>query len=172
MPSRKLISIEDYRRRVLRGFSDATLNGKLQAEIRKRESHCAETVQNIVTAFGDAERIDFEMIVEAAEFGHVAAVEALAAIIPVQEAQEYFDRALICVAVNDWAAPENYAAITKSLLKHGADPEAYDAKCRPLANATQHKEEVYALICAAIDAREDARDAKARQEVHRRQQHG
>ena len=162
MPNRKLISIEEYRRRVLHGFSETTLNGKLKAEIRKRENPCSETVQHIVQALGDAQRIDLEMIIEAAEFGHVPAVEALAAAVPAQAAQEYFDRALICVAINNWAAPENYAAITKRLLAHGADPEAYEAKCRPLSSATPHKEEVHALICAAIDAREDARDAADR----------
>lgn len=169
MPNRKLISVEEYRRRVLHGFSETTLNGKLKAEIRKHETPCAETVQHIVQALGDAQRIDLEMIVEAAEFGHVAAVEALAAVVPVQAAQEYFDRALICVAINDWSTPENYAAITKRLLAHGADPEAYDAKCRPLAGATPQKEEVYALICAAIDARENVRDAADRAAFKRQQ---
>ena len=150
---------------MLQGFSEATLNGKLKAEIRNRERPDAETVENIVKALGDAQRIDLEMIVDAAEFGHVAAVEALAAVVPVEEAQEYFDRALICVAVNDWAAPENYAAITKTLLAHGANPEAYETKCRQLANNCMKKEEVYALLCAEIDAREEMRDIAARESM-------
>lgn len=170
MPNRKLISIEEYRSRVLQGFSETTLNGKLKAEIHNRERTDAETVENIVKALGDAQRIDLEMIVDAAEFGHVAAVEALAAVVPVEEAQEYFDRALICVAVNDWAAPENYAAITKTLLAHGANPEAYETKCRQLANSCVKKEAVYALLCAEIDAREKMRDADARAAMQESQQ--
>lgn len=171
MPHRKLLTVEEFRRRVWRGFSAATLNGHLKAEIHSRKESDDEKLRHIVDAFRCPTQLDHELIVEAAEFGNIAAVEAMVARVPVQTAQDYYDRALISVAINDWAAPENYTAITKLLLAHGADPEAYETKCRQLANSTQKKEDVYVLLCAAIDTREEMRNQAARIAQQARKNH-
>lgn len=162
MPHRKLMTVDEFRRRVWRGLSDTTLNGHLKAEIHNRASNDDEKLSHIVDALGCPMRLDHELIVDAAEFGNVAAVAAMVKLVPAEAAQDYFDRALISVAINDWAPPENYTAITKILLEHGANPEAYETRCRQLANTSKKKEGVYALICAAIDTREEARDRAAR----------
>ena len=169
MPHRKLMTVDEFRRRVWRGFSDTTLNGHLKAEIHNRACNDDEKLHHIVAAFGCPTRLDHELIVDAAEFGNVTAVAAMVKLVPVDVAQDYFDRALISVAINDWARPEEYTAITKILLAHGADPEAYETSCRQLANASDKKEAVYALICDAIDAREESRDLAARA-AYRKQQ--
>lgn len=161
MPHRKLMTVDEFRRRVWRGLSDTTLNGHLKAEIHNRASNDDEKLTYIVDAMGCPTRLDRELIVDAAEFGNVAAVAAIVKLVPAKAAQDYFDRALISVAVNDWAQPENYTQITKILLDHGADPEAYETRCRQLANASEKKTGVYSLLCEAIDAREAARDRAA-----------
>lgn len=167
MPHRKLMCVDEFRRRVWRGFSAATLNSHLKAEIHNRHNGDDEKLCHIVAALGCPARLDHELIVEAAEFGNVAAMRAFAGLVPAAAAQDFYDRALISVAINDWASPENYVEITKLLLDHGANPEAYETQCRQLANASSKKDGVYALICAAIDTREAVRDAAAHAAFHR-----
>lgn len=166
MPNRDYMSVEDFRRAVFSGLSPAALNEDLKAAVRQR---CAETpVRDIVAALGTPARIDLEIIVDAAEYGHVDAIEALVGIVPAPAAQDYFDRALIGLAVNDFASPQEYFKIAELLIAHGADPEAYETTCRQLAGSSVKKEQIHNLFCDVIDARETARELAWQAERHRR----
>ncbi|HRI77022.1 MAG TPA: hypothetical protein PLX33_08540 [Alphaproteobacteria bacterium] len=166
MPHRELPSIEDFRRAVFAGLSTGALNDDLKYAVRTR---CRETpVHEIVEALGSAARIDLEIIVDAAEFGHVRTIEALVGVVDAAEAQDYFDRALIGLSVNDFATPQEYLKIAKTLIAHGADPEAYETTCRQLSGSDIRKEHIHALFCDVIDARETARDTARQEEWSRR----
>lgn len=166
MPNRDFMSIEDFRSAVLAGLSPAALNEDLKAAVRGR---CRETpVRDIVAALGKPARIDLEIIVDAAEYGNVDVIEALVGVVPAQEAQDYFDRALIGLAVNDFASPQEYLKIAQTLIAHGADPEAYETTCRQLAGSSAKKEPIHSLFCDVIDAREAARDRAWQAELRQR----
>jgi hypothetical protein len=166
MPNRDFMSIEDFRSAVFSGLSPAALNEDLKAAVRDR---CRQTpVRDIVAALGKPARIDLEIIVDAAEYGHVDVIEALVDVVPAQDAQDYFDRALIGLAVNDFASPQEYLKIAQTLIAHGADPEAYETTCRQLAGSSAKKEPIHALFCDVIEAREAARDAAWQAELRQR----
>jgi uncharacterized RDD family membrane protein YckC len=166
MPNRDLMSIEDFRSAVLAGLSPAALNEDLKTAVRAR---CRETpVRDIVAALGKPARIDLEIIVDAAEYGHVAVIDALVGLVPVQDAQDYFDRALIGLAVNDFASPQEYLRIAQTLIAHGANPEAYETTCRQLAGSSAKKERIHDLFCDVIDARAAARDQAWQAELRQR----
>lgn len=157
MPKRDYmnISMADFRRTVFAGLSADALNEDLRHVVRGR---CDATpVGEIVEALGGPERIDLEIIVDAAEYGHVAAVEALLRVVPAAAAQDYFDRALIGLSVYDFGSPQEYFHIARLLLDHGADPEAYETRCRQLSGSSLAKSDIHALFCDIIDAREEAR---------------
>lgn len=156
MPNRPLMTVKEFRRVVLGGLSPAALNEDLKIALRER---CRETpVHEIVEALGSPARINLELIVDAAEYGRADMIEALVKAVPVEKAQDYFDRALIGVAVNDFATPQDYLRIAQVLIEHGADPEAYENTCRQLCGTSAAKEPLYTLFCDVIDAREAARD--------------
>jgi hypothetical protein len=164
MPKRDFnsASIEDFRRAVMCGLSPATLNEDLKQAVRSR---CRATpVHEIVDALGSPARIDLEIIVDAAEYGHVDAVRALIGVVPAAAAQDYFDRALIGVAIYDIASEQEYLEIARDLIGHGANPEAYETTCRQLAGSSIRKEEIYELFCDVIEAQEDARNRAWRAE--------
>ncbi len=165
MPNRDFISIADFRRAVFGGLSAHALNTELKQAVRER---CQQTpVGELVKALGTAERIDLEVIVDAAEFGHVKVIEALVQVVPAEKAQDYFDRALIGLSVNDYASPQEYLAIARTLIDHGADPEAYETTCRQLSGCRAQKQEIHELFCDVIDTREAARDRAWQEEWNR-----
>lgn len=165
MPHRPLMTVKEFRRIVLGGLSPATLNEDLKIALRER---CRQTpVHEIVEALGSPSRINLELIVDAAEYGRTDVIEALVKAVPVEEAQDYFDRALIGVAVNDFASPQDYLQIAHMLINHGADPEAYENTCRQLCGASAAKEPIYELFCDVIEAREEARDRQWRAEFQK-----
>lgn len=167
MPNRELMSTEEFRRAVFSGLSPATLNEDLKYALRER---CHATpVREIIEALGEPARIDLEIIVDAAEYGRVDMIEALVGVVPAGEAQDYYDRALIGLAVNDYASPQEYLAIAKTLIAHGADPEAYENTCRQIAGSSARKSEIHALFSDVIDAREAERDRQWQKELSRRQ---
>ena len=166
MPNRDFMSINDFRRAVFGGLSSRALNTELKQAVRER---CQETpVGELVEALGCAERIDLEVIVDAAEFVHVKVIEALVQVVPAEEAQDYFDRALIGLSVNDYASPQEYLAIARTLIEHGADPEAYETTCRQVSGCSVQKQEIHELFCDVIDVREAARDRVWQQEWNQR----
>lgn len=168
MPKRELMSIEEFRRAVFGGLSPAALNEDLKYAVRER---CRATpVRDIVEALGDPARIDLEIIVDAAEYGRVDLIEALVGVVPAAAAQDYYDRALIGLAVNDYAAAQEYFSIAKTLIAHGADPEAYESTCRQLAAHSIGKQEIHALFCDVIDAREAERERQWQNEINSRHQ--
>lgn len=134
-------------------------NGILRQAVRRCEG--IERIAAIVCGFQAPAEIDPDIIPYAAEFGAVEALHVLVPKIPVAVAQDFYDRALVAAAVNDFAAPQDYVAVTRVLLKAGANPEAYDAVCRQMAGASAAKKELHGMLCAAIDRREEKRMEKA-----------
>lgn len=165
MPNRDFMSIADFRRAVFGGLSTHALNTELKQAVRER---CQQTpVGELVAALGSPARIDLEVIVDAAEFGHVKVIEALVQVVPAEQAQDYFDRALIGLSVNDYASPQEYLAIARTLIDHGADPEAYETTCRQISGCSVQKQEIHEFFCDVIDTREAARDQQWQEEWNR-----
>lgn len=135
---------------VLKGLSAKKLNAKLR-ETWRMQGDQSTLAARIVEAFENKKDIDAENIVDAATFGKTGIVHVLTQVITSKDAQDFYDRALIAVAVHHMAPEAHYLQIADMLLQKGADPQAFDGAALHLANAHVSKNKIRDILEEAID---------------------
>lgn len=132
-------------------FHDKTMNelhDELQNAIPKKYS--AAAINDIVTALGDFP-INRELIVNAGVYGHVDMLDALTRKIPASTAQDYYDRALIGIAINHFVPESQYLAAATLLVSRGANPVAYEGRAILLAHSYLDKKSIVSYLEHAED---------------------
>ena len=132
-------------------FHDKTMN-ELHDDLKNAMSrkYSADAINDIVTALGD-HPIDRELIVNAGIYGHVDMLDALTRKIPASTAQDFYDRALIGVAINHFVPEAQYLAAATLLVSRGANPVAYESRAILLAHSYLDKASIVSFLEHAED---------------------